>query len=1199
MYLKRIELSGFKSFADKTEFEFVPGITAIVGPNGSGKSNITDAIRWVLGEQSAKSLRGSKMEDIIFSGSDSRKPVNYAEVSLTLDNQDRTLDIDYSEVMITRRLYRSGESEYFINKQSCRLKDITELFMDTGLGKEAYSIIGQGKIDEILSSKAEERRGVFEEAAGIVKYKTRKKEAQRKLEDTEKNLVRIFDLISELEGQIAPLEEQAEVAKQYKEYANQLKDLNIKIYVHDIEKSYEEWQTTDRLKQQLSTEQLELSSKVSQVDALIEEKRLTVNQIERELEELHQQLVIISEKVEQAEGKREVLREREKNHETNRVMALEMIDKLLVKKSETTSQLEKEKEKLEQIEVKIDNLSQQLSKEEVSLNKLITDHQSQIEIYKQEFFECLNEMATIRNEIRHVAKTKESISIRIDRLQNELEQVQKELISIADEKDNLEKEIKLIQDEIVNLTDENNQILQEKNDLIKKSESIQSVVRGEQQRLNSLLSRREVLTEMQSDFAGYQHGVKEILKLGQSNRLKGIHGAVAELISVPKKYETAIEIALGGALQYIVVESEEIGRQAIAYLKNNKLGRATFLPLNVIKGKRLNRYDLDAIKDIAGYIGLASELIETNTTYTSIIDYLLGQVIIASDLKVANKIARILGYTRRVVTIEGEIVNPGGSMTGGSLGKKRSNLLGRQREIENLSAQIEEIKSKIAKEHALSREIAEKLTQVEGRIAEIGFQIESNRHKEQELQANYLQLEYEKKRITERSTYLMLEIEQLSSELKDLEIKQQDFSKSLAEKQLKEKELQENIARAESLREKDESIKEEMNKLITDLKIDLARLNQEKDGSLVLIERLSSELNEINSSIEQQHQTLIQLENDLSNQKVDQDDISQIIKNLRIEKDQIQKKIDVKRLVKIKTVQEIESKESGSKELRKKLKIAETELHKAEVKLGRLDTELQNLLRQLADEYEMSYEWARDNIDKITDINKAKEEVFKLKQLIQGLGEVNLGAIDEYDRVMERYTFLKTQKEDLVEAKQTLYQVIQEVEQEMTKLFKESFEAIREQFQLVFTRLFAGGKADLILTDPENMLETGIEIIAQPPGKKPQNLALLSGGEKALTAITLLFAILRVKPVPFSVLDEVEAALDEANVTRFSQYLREFCENTQFIIVTHRKGTMEGADVLYGVTMQESGVSRLVSVKLEEKKEKFKELDSQKALQTT
>lgn len=1182
MYLKRLEINGFKSFADKTKLEFNNGITAVVGPNGSGKSNIADAIRWVLGEQSAKSLRGEKMEDIIFSGCDSRKPVNYAEVSIILDNQDKSLKIDFSEVMVTRRLYRSGESEYYINKQHCRLKDVTELFMDTGLGREAYSIIGQGKIDEILSSKAEDRRGVFEEAAGIVKYKTRKKEAQKKLENTEHNLLRIYDLISELDCQIEPLEEQAKVAKEYKEHSKKLKDLNIKIYVNDIESAYDTWKKTEKLKKAAQELQLKYGSQVNQIDASIEDKRWHINQIDKELEELHKNLVETSEKVEQAEGKKEVLSERNKNYEANRANALETIENLMLKKADINNQLEDEQKKLVNIETKIKELTQQLLNEETAIQELLNNYESQVEIYKADYFECLNDKSTLRNEMVHTKKLKEKYEYQRNKLKTDNELVLNEIESLTNKKKNIEIEANTLEKNIKNLHSEEQNIIDKYQSKKRSIEDIQNELRDIQQKHNSLNSRKEVLFEMQTDFSGYNYGVKEVLKLRESKKIHGVYGAVAELIKVPKQYEVAIETVLGASLQNIVVSSEGVARQAISYLKERKLGRATFLPLDVIKEKTINSSDLAKLEKVDGYIGQAVDLIEIDSKYTSIGSFLLGQVVVATDLKVANNIAKTLGYSRRIVTIEGDVVNPGGSMTGGKVEKRKNNLLSRHREIDELAEQLKLLSQKITNKQKTFEDIKSEILSIEDSTEGIRNKLVENKNLFQEKQANYSQVEFEQKRIIERANNLKQDFEQVNIDLKDLETKKLKLEDEISEKEKKEEELQSKIDLAESIRKEDESAKENMTKAITEIRVNLARVNQEREGSFSLVNRFENEIYELISSIDKQQNILIQLENDLSNQINDKEGMNLLIEQTKSERDEVQKIVDNKRKVRSKYSIEIDTEQANSKDLRIDLKNVETELNKHEIKLSRIDAQLENLLNQLTEEYEMSYEWAKNNVERIDNISEARSEIQKLKRAIQLLGDVNIGSIEEYERVYERYNFLSTQKEDLVSAKDTLYQVIEEVDEEMVNLFSESFTAIREQFQIVFRKLFDGGNADLILTQPDNLLDTGVEIVAQPPGKKLQNIALLSGGEKALTAITLLFSILRVKPVPFSVLDEVEAALDEANVTRFSEYLREFCVDTQFIIVTHRKGTMEGADVLYGVTMQESGVSRLVSVKLED-----------------
>ncbi len=1183
MHLKKVELLGFKSFADRTEVEFVPGITAIVGPNGSGKSNITDAVRWVLGEQSAKNLRGGKMEDIIFAGSDSRKAINYSEVSLTLDNEDHSLDLEYAEVTVTRRLYRSGESDYFINNRACRLKDITQLFMDTGLGKEAYSIIGQGKIEEILSSRSEDRRGVFEEAAGIVKYKTRKKESQKKLDETEQNLIRIQDLIFELEGQLDPLEQQAKKAHQYKELAETLKEINIQTYVYDIEKTHLEWREMEETKKNFSNQLVDLQSSVSQIDASIEGKRWNANQLEKELEELNQHLIQISEEVERTEGKREVLRERAKNQSNQMAQTNQEIVKLLEKKQGLIKQIENIQEKIKNIRENIAQLTEELDNEEKNLNDSSNNSKNSIEELKNEYFELLNQMATLRNELRHLQNNKESLLQSIQRETNDSNQLITQKEGLQERKENGLKEFSLVKEEIELVGEKYRQAITTQRQLMIEKEEKTAELQKLQQKLDTLASRQEVLTEMQADFSGFQFGVKEILKYRDRKKIQGIHGAIAEMLTVSKQYEMAIETALGGALQYVIVDDEAVGRKAIQLLKENKLGKATFLPLNVIKGKRIPDYDIQKLQKLDGYIGVAVDLVKAEPTYQNVIEYYLGQVIIVSDLKVANDAAKILGYRNRIVTIEGDIVNPGGSMTGGSNQKKNGGLLSRQREIDELETQLKQIKKELINAQVLYDKVKLNEKSIHDQIEKLKEQGEHLRIKQQKIESLIKQYEYEWKILNDRHVVLEQDIHNRNRELEEISTKEALIQEDVDRKTVLEKELQENIEQLEKARKMDESKRETVSQTITDLKINVARLNQELDGTVQTEERLANELKETEERIDNYQKSYIELEEFIDSQRDDEELLQNQIEEVKLKKALLQKTIDEKRKTRSVIIQEIDTQEAGIKDTRKQLKIVEDGLHQTEVKLNRLDVELNNLLAQLSEEYEVSYEWAKSQIQPVEDIQEAKKQVKQLKTSIQALGEVNIGAIEEFERVSERYHFLSTQKNDLVSAKASLYQVIHEIEEEMAKRFLLSFEAIKEQFQIVFVKLFGGGRADLVLSDPDNLLETGIEIIAQPPGKKLQNLALLSGGEKALTAITLLFAILRVKPVPFCILDEVEAALDEANVTRFAEYLKEFSENTQFIVVTHRKGTMEGSNVLYGVTMQESGVSRLVSVKLSEK----------------
>ncbi|GIP33015.1 chromosome segregation protein SMC [Paenibacillus sp. J2TS4] len=1184
MLLKRIELAGFKSFADKTELEFVQGITAVVGPNGSGKSNISDGIRWVLGEQSARSLRGGKMEDVIFAGSDARKAVNYGEVSLTLDNTDNALGLDFSEVTVTRRVHRSGESEYFINKQPCRLRDITELFMDTGIGKEAYSIIGQGRIEEILSTKSEDRRGIFEEASGIVKYKSRKKDAEKKLDETEQNLLRIHDLVSELEDQIGPLEEQAEKAKQYKRLKEELKQNEISVYVHQIDSIHRTWSETQQKLGDLQTQQMEFARIVNQHDAYLEKHRWETGRLEQELEQLQERLLQISEEFEKCEGHGEVLKERKKNTIGNRAQLEQTIHMQAERLTEKQDELKQTKAKIVEVSQQLEDCRDRLTAEEDRLLGITGGISSEAEEQlKGELLEALNRMAQSRNEIRYAEQQLETVRRREERLEGEKQKWTEERELLVERKAELERKLAATGEELAEIRRQYSAQLDSIRTKTGLLEQTQATVRKWEQKLNSIASRRDTMKEMQNDYDGFMHGVKEVLKATKrADGLRGIHGAVAELVKVPAEVELAVETALGGALQHVVVENEANGREAIAFLKSRQLGRATFLPLDVIRGRSLSESDRRSVQNAEGFVGIAAELVRFDPKYTPIMTSLLGHVIIAQTLEQANRIAARCQYRYRVVTLDGDIVNPGGSMTGGSQHKKTTSLLGRQRQIEELEKEIAQSQSQLALLSDKARQLKAELVTENEQLEALREQGELKRIEEQQYAAELTPLANEAKRMEEHHTLYTQDKQALVEELNQLQARQRDAEELLGQLTKREQELQGAIREAEIARKASESAKEELMGQLTELKVQAASLAQEKQSLVEQYQRLQGDYKLSESEQEQNQRLHHQLTTDLG--EIEEQGVKQLeqLNDLKIQKQECLETIEFKRAERADWIQQLELEESKTKEQRTQLKQVEEQLHQTEVRANRLDVELENLLKKLSEDYEIGYELAKERYPQPEDIEAAQHTVRDLKRSISVLGEVNLGAIDEFSRVSERYQFLSEQKSDLMEAKATLYQVIKEMDEEMSRRFRTTFEAIRAHFVVVFSKLFGGGRADLILSEPGRPLETGIEIVAQPPGKKLQNLQLLSGGERALTAIALLFAILQVKPVPFCVLDEVEAALDEANVSRFAEYLREFSNETQFIVVTHRKGTMEEADVLYGVTMEEGGVSKLVSVKLEE-----------------
>lgn len=1179
-----MQLHGFKSFADKTELEFVRGITAVVGPNGSGKSNISDSIRWVLGEQSARSLRGGTMQDIIFSGSDGRQAINFCEVSLTLDNTDHELPLDFSEVTVQRRLHRSGESEYFINKQACRLRDITELFMDTGIGKEAYSIIGQGRIEEILSTRSEDRRGIFEEASGIVKYKSRKQEAKKKLEETDHNLVRIHDLIAELEDQIEPLRAQSDKAIEYKKLTEQLAKIDISLYVHTIDQLHRVWVETNEAVERQQREQLALATAVQKQDALLEKDRVEARTLELALEQLQADLLQWSEEAEKAEGHSSVLKERQRSIRQQQEEKERQRQQLQGRVEQLEQEQHNVNEKKLAISESLQNLQQLQQESETRLLDVtaLADGRS-VEELKTELLETLNRCAQLRNEIRYTEQQLATYEQRSQKLTGELEQWKRKRSRLTSDQHQAEvkaDEVKAAIELIRKQSEASSERLKEKQNLL---DEVTLTTRKWQQKLDALASRRDTLKELLDDYDGFFHGVKEVLKHStRSNGLIGVRGAIAELIRVPTKLETAIETALGNALQHIVMEDEASSRTAIQFLKSRQLGRATFLPLNVIRGRQIAPQDAQALSHQAGFIGIASDLIEYADEYQNIMSNLLGTVMIAENLQQANQLAALCKYRYRVVTMEGDVVHAGGSMTGGSLRRKGSSLLSRQRKVDELEQQVTEAQGQLAKLTGQMNLLKDELHEIHEAGDRRRQQAEQKRLEEQQFRSRIEQLTREISSIDHQMTISQQEHQELEDE-RALCLRQRTaFKQELTELTAEEDTMKEAIEREEQARLSHESEKEQLQAELTDFRVKQASLSQESQSLADEHVRISDELNDAKQSFQTLLDELHELSVALDHHEQEQIEQRKQLNEARIKREECAEAIDFKRAERTQRHRSLEQDEGQTKGQRDELKRVEQLLHETEVKANRLDVELENILKKLADEYELSYELAKERYPKLADVEEARRAVTQLKREITLLGDVNLGAIDEFKRIYDRFQFLEHQKDDLVEAKRTLLEVIKEVEAEMSSRFKQTFADIRGRFGSVFSRLFGGGRADLVLTDPENMLETGIDIVAQPPGKKLQNLQLLSGGERALTAIALLFAILHVKPVPFCVLDEVEAALDEANVIRFAQYLREFSGDTQFIVVTHRKGTMEEADVLYGVAMEDDGVSKLVSVKLED-----------------
>lgn len=1181
MHLKRLDIVGFKAFADRTSVDFVQGVTAVVGPNGSGKSNITDAIRWVLGEQSVKSLRGSKMEDIIFAGSDTRKPLNVAEVTLTLENDDQFLPIDYHEVSVTRRVYRSGESEFYINKQSCRLKDIIDLFMDSGLGREAFSIISQGKVEEILSSKPEDRRTIFEEAAGVLKYKTRKKKAELKLFETQDNLNRVDDIIYEIEGQLEPLKIQSSIAKDYIEKKDELEKTEVALTVYEIEELYRKWDQLSKQFEQHKDVEIELLAKVQMEEAEMEALRETIEVIDGSIAELQDVLLLSSNELEKLEGQREVLKERKKHATQNRSQLTQSIDDLKAKACLYESQIKKQTEIFTKHVEELQELQKELKKYESELLAVSHDIEGELENLKSNYIDFLNRQASFKNEKSHLDDQLQQFATKKERLDQDNEKyllVRKEL---GEKKAELLAKVEKKQEEIQAGLSKYKQLEQklakERDEYHKKETQLYQAY----QYLQKFKSRKEMLEEMKEDYSGFFQGVKEVLKA----KLPGIEGAVAELIHVDKQNETAIEIALGGAMQNIVVDHENHAREAIAFLKKNHHGRATFLPLSVIKGKTLPESQVVMLRGYSSFVGIASTLVRYDPKYHEVIANLLGNVIVTVDLKGANELARVLNHRYRIVTLEGDVVNPGGSMTGGSIKQKTTSLFTRQRELEDIVAKLPDMERKTELLEQQVKTLKSSIQENEQELASLKEVGERLRMEEQEMNGDVRELEVEEKNVNERLKIYDLENERFAEEKQDVQRKLDEATENLRNLEEKIARLDQQMAELTNQKKHQQASKETLQHKVTELKVLAAEKGQLVKNEQEQLHRLEDEKRRTEEQLTTLSLDLQFLNDEMDTSVSGEGKLEDLINHKANEKERALSLITGRREERLQQQLKLEDLTRENKELRRQHKQMVDATKDEEVKINRLDVELENRLTQLREEYTLSFEAAKEKYPLTIDSNEAKRKVKLIKMEIEELGTVNLGAIDEYERISERYQFLSIQKNDLNEAKDTLHQVICEMDEEMKKRFELSFFSIKAEFEQVFKELFGGGRADLVLTNPEDLLNTGVDIVAQPPGKKLQNLGLLSGGERALTAIALLFAILRVRPVPFCVLDEVEAALDDANVSRFASYLKQFSKETQFIVITHRKGTMEEADVLYGVTMQESGISKLVSVRLEDSKQ--------------
>lgn len=1185
MHLKRLEVQGFKSFAEKIVLEFNSGITAVVGPNGSGKSNISDAIRWVLGEQSAKTLRGGKMEDVIFAGTEHRKPLGFAEVSLCFDNTDRTLPIDYSEVIVTRRVYRSGESEYKINKTNCRLKDITELFLDTGIGKDGYSIIGQGRVDEILSTKSEERRHIFEEASGIMKYKIKKQEAEKKLEMTSQNLLRINDIILELESQLEPLKEQADKAKRYLSLRDDLKELEVSVYVENISKLKSKMQEIENhyttIKNHIDTE----SKKLEEITMLNQKKSHTLKDLDEKLERAKEKYYSLEGNLERCSSEIKLNEEKKINLKININRLNDEISEINKRIEELCDEEKERKEKVSYLKDRYLEFNKKLEEYNKKLKSLLdnlSEDEKYIEKLKENIMNKLDLQGDKKSQANNVKNHIEIIQKRQNSIENELKGLSLEKDGECIKLKDLKESISNTENLIINLREKINDYKNKKTSVNNELEKLKEKQNNLRSEIHVKVSRHKMLSNMESNLEGYTRSVKMVLKACKESSEfgQGIHGALVQLINVEKRYETAIEMSLGGALQNIVTSTEEDAKRAIGFLKKNQIGRATFLPISSVKGRYFDERVLDELKRQEGFIGVASDLVNVDSLYRGIILSFLGRVVVVDNLDSGIKIARRFNYAFKIVTLDGDIISSTGSMSGGSKNTKESGILSRNREIAELKEVIEKLKED---EKNLENKITGLSKILNTLIEDISIEEENLRNKEHlkiRDESHLMQIEENIKRIESKEDMLKQEIVQLKKQEENTQKELYKYLEELKEIEEDIKNTKEIVAEYEVKHKENQYFKDLINEDITQCKISINSIKDNIQGVEDALERILKEKDNLKNSIEMKS-----LEKENSYKEIQSlDEKNEGLRNLLkgYEEEKTGKTLEIDRIIEEKKVLEEESSDIIEKiaKINKDIISLKEEYGRLEVRKAKIESEMEAMQNRMWDEYELTYTNALEIKKDVDNINKAQKRINELRNEIKELGYVNVAAIEEYIKTKERYEFMSVQRDDMENAKEKLQKVINEMVSIMKRQFMEQFKRINESFNTVFRELFDGGHAELILVDKENVLESGIEIEVQPPGKKLQNLMLLSGGEKAFTAIALLFAILRLNPTPFCVLDEIEAALDDANVYKFAQYLKKYSTSTQFAVITHRKGTMEIADTLYGVTMEEHGVSKVVSLKM-------------------
>ncbi|WP_125768676.1 chromosome segregation protein SMC [Companilactobacillus furfuricola] len=1181
MPLKSLTINGFKSFADKTKIEFTSGITGIVGPNGSGKSNITEAIRWVMGEQSARSLRGDKMVDVIFAGSDTRPQMNRAEVVLEFDNSNHELKSPQENVTIKRKLFRNGDTEFSINNKSCRLKDITEMFLDSGMGKQSFSIISQGRVEEIFNSKPVERRSIIEESAGVALFKQKKQQAESKLSDTTDNLHRVSDIVSELAKRVEPLKEQASIAKDYKEQKGRYDALYQQILTLEVKDLAAQKKQVQSKSDQVKLSLRNIDQDVKKSNLKLNQNRQIVEEIASKIDQSQSDLVEQTQRLENLNGQIAVSDERNGFNTSSKKSIDQRITDLSTDKQNKAEQLQQVQVKIAEYQRSIDELSKQLKEVQKLQNKTPEELNKNITQARNEYVNALQQQVSNSNEQKFSNK-----------------QLTRIAASSADQENKLAEIVKFLNDandKISNVNDQINQLDSENEDLIQKGQSISDSIedvtskgQNENQEYLKLLeamqetkARKNVLENMEHEHAGFYDGAKNVLN--HSKQIGGVIGAVAELIEVPQEYQVAIETVASSQLQSIITEDESSAKKGISFLRSSRGGRATFLPLNIIRPRNIYPNDLSHAQNVSGFIGVAADLITYQDRVANVIKNILGTVLVANNIDAATKVSAAVGRKYRVVTVDGNVVNAGGSMTGGQQRRFNTSILTRKEELEQLTKKLGAQELTLDQKQQNVQQLRQKLIDLRDENRSISDELQKYNDAKSELESTLASHQSEKKHLEEQQS--ALQYNQKRTQEERLEIEQELQNQVDFAKQLKQRlsDLQKEIDDKQTVLNDFDAELEKTNKRAQDLQTKLMVAKNSHQNEADQAKRLEAELSSVNTQISQLTKQLEQLNSEseqlnMSNTEI-KAKIVEITKSIESLKHDL-KDLQQRREKKGQETEQLNEAAQRNFDLQKQ---ASDEQENLAIQLTKISNNINSRLDTLESQYQITYEASLKEIEEVDlDTEKLRHDAHLLKMGIDELGPVNLSAIEEYDSVKDRYEFLTTQQDDLVKARQQLLDTMSEMDHEVITRFKRTFDDVSAAFEVIFPEMFAGGRAKLVLTEPNDMLQTGIEIIAQPPGKKFQRLSLLSGGEKALTAITLLFAIIKVNPVPFCILDEVEASLDDANVYRFANYLNRYDDNTEFIVITHRKGTMMNVNRLYGVTMEESGVSRILSVEVKE-----------------